>query len=205
MISPGEWYLFMQAVGFFWFPLMGIASFWSQFQDGLAAAERVFALIDAVPDVVQKDSHPVDHLRGLIEFKHLNFSYNEDEIVLPSFNLGIQPGETLAFVGHTGAGKSSLAKLIMRFYEFQDGQLLIDGTDIRSVDLDTYRRQIGLVPQDPFLFSGSVAENIHYSRPEADESEVCRAAELISGGDWIADLPHGLETDVDERGSNLSI
>jgi ABC-type multidrug transport system fused ATPase/permease subunit len=93
----------------------------------------------------------------------------------------------------------------MRFYEFQDGQLLIDGTDIRSLDLDTYRRQIGLVPQDPFLFSGSVAENIHYSRPEADESEVCRAAELISGGDWIADLPHGLETDVGERGSNLSM
>jgi ATP-binding cassette subfamily B protein len=204
-ISPGEWYLFMQAVGFFWFPLMGIASFWSQFQDGLAAAERVFALIDAVPDVVQNASEPVEALEGRIEFKDLNFSYTEKEVVLPKFNLRIPPGETVAFVGHTGAGKSSIAKLITRFYEFQSGELRIDDRDIRRLNLAQYRRQIGLVPQDPFLFSGTVVENIHYSRPEADETEVCRAAEQISGGTWIADLPSGLETDVGERGANLSM
>jgi ATP-binding cassette subfamily B protein len=204
-ITPGEWYLFMQAVGFFWFPLMGIASFWSQFQDGLAAAERVFALIDAVPDVVQNASKPVEALEGRIDFKDLNFSYTEKEVVLPRFNLRIPPGETVALVGHTGAGKSSIAKLITRFYEFQSGELRIDGRDIRSLNLDQYRRQIGLVPQDPFLFSGTVVENIHYSRPEADEAEVCHAAEQISGGTWIADLPSGLETDVGERGANLSM
>ncbi len=204
-ITPGEWYLFMQAVGYFWFPLTGIASFWSQFQDGLAAAERVYALIDAVPDVVQESAEPVSEIKGQINFNDLRFGYTEEEVVLPKFNLAIEPGETVALVGHTGAGKSSLAKLIARFYEYQGGELLIDGRDIRSLDLDAYRQQIGLVPQDPFLFSGTVAENIHYSRPEADESEVFRAAEQISSGDWIADLPHGLGTDVGERGANLSM
>jgi ABC-type multidrug transport system fused ATPase/permease subunit len=204
-ITPGEWYLFMQAVGYFWFPLLGIASFWSQFQDGLAAAERVYALIDAVPDVVQTASESLVSIEGRIDIKDLNFSYTENEVVLPKFNLTIEPGETVALVGHTGAGKSSIAKLISRFYEYQSGELLIDGMDIRRLNLEEYRRQIGLVPQDPFLFSGTVAENIHYSRPDADETDVCHAAEQISAGDWIADLPQGLETEVVERGSNISM
>ena len=204
-ISPGEWYLFMQAVGFFWYPLMGIASFWSQFQDGLSAAERVFALIDAQPDVEQIANEPVEELEGSIEFRHLRFSYSEKEIVLPDFSLEIHPGKTLALVGHTGAGKSSIAKLITRFYEYQEGELLINGRDIRRLDLDMYRRNLGLVPQDPFLFSGTVAENIRYSRPEATEKDVRQAAEHISGGEWLADLPNGLETTAGERGANLSM
>jgi len=205
VISPGEWYLFMQAVGFFWYPLMGIASFWSQFQDGLSAAERVFALIDAQPDVKQIANEPVEELEGRIEFRNLRFSYSDKEVVLPDFSLLIHPGKTLALVGHTGAGKSSIAKLITRFYEFQEGELLINGRDIRQLDLDMYRRNLGLVPQDPFLFSGTVAENIRYSRHEATEEEVRRAAEHISGGEWLADLPNGLETDAGERGANLSM
>ncbi len=204
-ISPGEWYLFMQAVGFFWYPLMGIASFWSQFQDGLSAAERVFALIDAQSDVEQIANEPVEELEGRIEFRNLRFSYSEKEIVLPDFSLMIHPGKTLALVGHTGAGKSSIAKLITRFYEFQEGELLINGRDIRRLDLDVYRRHLGLVPQDPFLFSGTVAENIRYSRHEATEKDVRQAAEHISGGEWLAGLPKGLETDVGERGANLSM
>ncbi len=204
-ISLGEWYLFMQAVGFFWYPLMGIASFWSQFQDGLSAAERVFALIDAQPDVEQTANEPVEELEGRIEFRNLRFSYSEKEIVLPDLSLMIHPGKTLALVGHTGAGKSSIAKLITRFYEFQEGELLINGRDIRRLDLDVYRRNLGLVPQDPFLFSGTVTENIRYSRPEATEKDVCQAAEHISGGEWLADLPNGLETNAGERGANLSM
>ncbi len=204
-ISPGEWYLFMQAVGFFWYPLMGIASFWSQFQDGLSAAERVFALIDAQPDVEQIANEPVDELEGRIEFRNLRFSYSEKEVVLPDFSLMIHPGKTLALVGHTGAGKSSIAKLITRFYEFQEGELLIDGRDIRRLDLDMVRRNLGLVPQDPFLFSATVAENIRYGRPEATEKDVRKAAEHISGGEWLADLPNGLETNAGERGANLSM
>ncbi len=211
-ISPGEWYLFMQAVGFFWWPLLNIASFWSQFQDGLAAAERVFALIDAEPKVVQIASEPVERLQGRIEFRHLRFSYvptgaesRSGEIVLPDFSLEIRPHETVALVGHTGAGKSSIAKLISRFYEFQDGELLVDGDDIRRLDLAGYRRHIGLVPQEPFLFSGSVLENIRYGLPGATDEQVCAAAERIAGGDWLAGLPNGLDTDAGERGANLSM
>jgi ATP-binding cassette subfamily B protein len=204
-VTPGDWYLFMQAVGFFWWPLMSIASFWSQFQDGLSAAERVFALIDAEPKVVQRGSEPVEGLDGRIEFRGVHFSYNEEEIVLHDFDLEIHPRETVALVGHTGAGKSSIARLITRFYEFQEGEILVDGRDIRSLDLAQYRGQIGLVPQEPFLFTGSVGDNIRYGRPEATDDEVHAAAKQISGGDWLADLPDGLDTDVGERGANLSM
>jgi ATP-binding cassette subfamily B protein len=209
-ISPGNWYLFMQAVGFYWFPMLGIASFWSQFQDGLAAAERVFALIDAESQVVQTAAEPIgatadSPMQGRIEFRHLKFTYTGDEIVLPDFSLEIRPKETLALVGHTGAGKSSIANLIARFYEFQGGQLLIDGRDIRRLDLGQYRRHIGLVPQEPFLFSGTVRDNIRYGRPEATDEQVREAAMHISHGDWLADLSNGLDTDVGERGSNLSM
>ncbi|MFZ5917844.1 MAG: ABC transporter ATP-binding protein [Chloroflexota bacterium] len=204
-VTPGNWYLFMQAVGYYWWPLINIASFWSQFQDGLSASERVFALIDADPKVVQTADEPVTELKGRIEFCHLGLTYTGDEIVLPDFSLRIEPGETLALVGHTGAGKSSVARLIARFYEFQGGELLIDGRDIRRLDLQQYRRHIGLVPQEPFLFSGSVQDNIRYGRPDALDDEVCQAAEHIGGGEWIADLPHGLDTDVGERGANLSM
>jgi ABC-type multidrug transport system fused ATPase/permease subunit len=204
-VSPGNWYLFMQAVGFFWWPIINIASFWSQFQDGLSAAERVFALIDAEPKVVQTATEPVETVAGRIEFRNLHFSYTGDETVLPDFSLDIAPQETIALVGHTGAGKSSLARLVTRFYEFQGGRLLVDGRDIRAFDLAQYRRHIGLVPQEPFLFSGTVRDNIRYGLPEATDPQVLAAAQRISHGDWIADLPEALETDVGERGANLSM
>ena len=205
VITPGNWYLFMQAVGYFWFPMMGIASFWSQFQDGLSAAERVFSLIDARPDVQQTGDTALASLRGEIRFTNVRFSYVPDEIVLPDFNLTIHTGETLAFVGHTGAGKTSLANLIARFYEFQGGSLCIDGHDIRTLNLPAYRRHIGLVPQEPYLFSGSVADNIRYSAPEASDADVVAAANHISGGEWLKVLSHGMATDCGERGSNLSM
>ncbi len=204
-MSPGDWYLFMQAVGFFWWPLLGIASFWSQFQDGLSAAERVFALIDAEPKVVQVAREPVGELEGRIEFRDLTFAYKDGEVVLPNFSLTIEPGETVALVGHTGAGKSSVARLIARFYEFQEGELFVDGQDIRRLDLGEYRLQVGIVPQDPFLFSGSVRDNIRYGQPQAADAAVREAASHIGGGEWLADLPDGLDTDVGERGANLSM
>jgi ABC-type multidrug transport system fused ATPase/permease subunit len=204
-VSTGDWYLFVQSLMIFFFPLTSIASFWSQFQQGLSASERVFALIDAEPKVVQTAQEPVPQLAGRITFQHLRFSYNDGEMVLPDFVLDIPAGQTLAVVGHTGAGKSSLVRLISRFYEFQSGALLIDGRDIRSFDLIQYRRQLGLVPQVPFLFSGTIAENIRYGRPDADEAEVIRAASTLGDGEWLRDLPQGLETDVGERGARLSL
>ena len=204
-LSAGDWYLFLQAVMLFWFPLTRIASFWSQFQQGLAAAERIFALIDARPRVVQIGSRPVTKLAGRIEFRGVNFGYNDEQRVLTGFTLTIPPGETLALVGHTGAGKSTLGKLITRFYEFDEGEILIDGQDIRRLDLADYRRQVGVVPQAPFLFSGTIRENIRYPRPEATDEEVARAAFGVGGGDWVDALPDGLDTEVGEHGGSLSM
>lgn len=205
LLSAGNLYLFMQAVGFYWWPMLSISSFWSQFQDGLSAAERVFALVDATPKVVQTAAEAVSAVQGGIAFRHMRFAYKTGETVLPDYSLEIRPGETLALVGHTGAGKSSIARLIARFYEFQEGELLVDGRDIRRLDLHQYRQHIGVVPQEPFLFSGTLRDNIRYSRPDASDEEVRQAAMHIGGGDWLADLPQGLDTDVGERGASLSV
>lgn len=205
-ISVGEWYLFVQGLTIFFYPVTSIASFWSQFQQGLAASERVFALIDDEPAVRQTAHEPVGRLRGEIIFEHVNFNYSTGRnAVLQDFSLTIPAGETLAIVGHTGAGKSSLVKLIMRFYEFQGGQLLIDGRDIRTLNLSDYRRQLGLVPQAPFLFSGTVADNIRYGRPDASDDAVAAVARQLGDGSWLDDLPQGINTDVGERGARLSL
>lgn len=204
-ISPGDWYLFVQAIGLFWMPLTSIASFWSQFQLGLSSSERVFSLIDAEARVVQTDNQPAPRLHGRVQFQEMDFRYTEQEHVLQTFNLTIAAGETIALVGHTGAGKSSLGRLIARFYEFQGGQLLIDGRDVRTFDLASYRRQLGIVPQMPFLFTGTVADNIRYAKPEASDSDVRRIAQTIGHGDWIETLPQGLETEVGEGGRGLSM
>jgi ABC-type multidrug transport system fused ATPase/permease subunit len=248
-ISVGDWYLFVQSLAIFFFPLTSVASFWSQFQQGLSASERVFALIDAEPRVVQTASEPVAELHGEIQFEGVDFRYRAVEgsmlnveravtqstlrtdqhstfnlqsstngepstfslqsttsngWVLQDFNLVIPAGQTLAIVGHTGAGKSSLMRLITRFYEFQGGRILVDGRDLRTLDLGQYRRKLGLVPQVPFLFSATVADNIRYGRPDASDAEVAAAAQRL-GDEWIADLPEGLATDVGERGARLSL
>ena len=204
-ISVGEWYLFMQAMGFFWFPMTSIASFWSQLQDGLSAAERVFSLIDAEPRVIQTDDLPAPRLRGHVQFSQVCLTYSGDTVVLPKFDLSIAPGETVAIVGQTGAGKTSVGRILGRLYEFQEGQILVDGQDIRTWELGSYRTQLGFVPQVPFLFSGTVADNIRYGKPEATDDEVQRVAAQVGGGQWVRDLPEGLGTDVGERGARLSM
>lgn len=203
-ISIGSWYLFVNSVDRFWFPMINISSFWSQVQAGLSAAERVFALIDAEPTVRQTDNLPVEGLRGEIIFDGVDFRYTQQEQVLEDFSLRIAPGESVALVGHTGAGKTSVVKLIARFYEFQKGQILVDGRDIRSFDLNSYRRHLGIVSQTPFLFSGTVADNIRYARPELSDEEIEAVARRVGGGEWLEALPDGLQTDVGERGSHLS-
>lgn len=204
-ITAGDWFLFLQGIRLLWFPLTSIASFWSQFQLGLAASERVFALIDAEPRIHQTDQQPVTHLSGDIELRDIFFSYDDRQTVLVGFNLKIAAGETVAIVGHTGAGKSSIARLVARFYEFQGGQLLIDGRDIRSFDLRDYHHHLGIVPQIPFLFSGTVTDNIRYARPDASDEEVAFVAQHIGGGDWLDALPEGLDTLVGEAGRSLSL
>ena len=204
-ISAGEWFLFVEVVGLFWFPLTSIASFWSQFQLGLSASERVFALIDAEPRVVQTGDLALTGLQGRVEFDAVDFRYTDQEQVLEGFDLIIEAAETVALVGHTGAGKSSLGKLIARFYEFQGGRLLIDGHDIRELDLDAYRSHLGIVQQTPFLFAGTVRDNIRYGKQDASDSDVIAVAHRIGGGDWLDALPNGLDTDVGEGGRGVSM
>ncbi len=204
-LTAGSWYLFIQGLSLFWFPLTSIASFWSQFQLGLAASERVFALLDAEPKVVQTGNLKLPEIRGEIRFENVDFRYNETEPVLQNFSLTIRPGETLALVGHTGSGKSSIGKLIARFYEFQSGRITVDGVDIRKLDLGDYRSRLGIVTQSPFLFDGTVMNNIRYGKAGASDAEVEEVARLVGGGDWIASLPRGLDTEVGERGGNLSM
>ena len=205
IITAGAWFLFMSSVSLFWFPMINLSAFWSQFQGALSATERIFALIDAEPAVIQTGSQAVPPLRGDIRFKGVDFRYGEKEQVLRDFSLHIRPGESVALVGHTGAGKSSIIKLTTRFYEYQGGSLLIDDRDIRSFDLRTYRRQLGIVSQTPFLFSGTVADNIRYATPGLADNAVEQIARQIGGGEWLDTLPEGLQTDVGERGSRLSM
>ncbi len=203
--SPEAWYLFVLSLSYFLFPVMNLSAFWAQIQQGLSAAERVYALIDADPNVIQEDDRETGQLEGHVRFEKVDFRYIPSEPILTQFDLLIPPGQNLALVGHTGAGKSSIAKLIARFYEFQSGKLLIDGHDIRSFDLTSYRQQLGIVSQVPFLFSGTVAENIRYARPEASETEILAMARRIGDGEWLETLPNGLESQVGERGGRLSM
>jgi len=205
-VTADTWYLFIQSVDRFWFPFMTLSAFISQFQQGLSSSERVFALIDAENNLNQTGEITLnDSLRGEIEFKDVMFGYKPGEPVFNGFSLKIAPGEDVAFVGHTGAGKSTAAKLISRFYEFQDGQLFIDGQDIRSFDLQSYRQQLGIVAQSPFLFSGTVRDNIRYGKPDATDDEINEIAHSIGDGDWLDTLPNGLDSDVGERGARLSM
>ena len=205
IVSVGAWYLFIMSLDQFFFPVLNLSAFWAQIQSGLSAAERAFALIDADPNVIQTDKQDVHPLKGRIHFDDLHFRYTDNEPILSRFNLLIQPGETLALVGHTGAGKSSIAKLIARFYEYQQGKLLMDGRDIRTFDFAQYRKQLGIVSQVPFLFSGTVADNIRYAAPDATDEEMLQMARKIGDGEWLETLPNGLQTEVGERGAHLSM
>jgi ATP-binding cassette subfamily B protein len=205
LVTAGAWYLFLSTLDRFLYPVMSISSFTTQVQSGLSAAERIFALIDAKHSVKQVEDIKPDDLEGRIDMEHVYFSYTPDEPILQDFSLHIKPGETLALVGHTGAGKTSIGRLIARFYEYQQGEILIDGIDIRRFDLVALRRQMGIVSQVPFLFAGTVEDNINYGCPKCDRGEILRIAREIGDGEWMETLPNGLDTQVGERGSQLSM
>ena len=205
IVSAGAWFLFLQSLDRFFFPVLNLSAFWAQVQSGLSAAERVFALIDAESQVVQVGNKPAIDLQGEIRFENVWFRYTEKEQVLEDFSLCIPAGQNIALVGHTGAGKTSVAKLVARFYEFQEGRILTDGQDIRTFDLNDYRRKLGIVSQIPFLFAGTVADNICYACPHVDLRIIEEIAYKIGNGEWLETLPQGLQTEVGERGGRLSM
>lgn len=205
LITAGAWYMFLLASDRFLTPILSITSYWTQVQTGLSAAERIFALIDSKHSVIQNDNIKVDGLTGKIDFNQLSFNYPTGGKVLDHFDLHIAPGENIAIVGHTGAGKSSIARLITRFYEFQDGELLIDDIDIRKFDLPALRRNMGIVTQVPFLFDGTVEENICFAAPDISREEITHLANQIGNGEWLETFSNGLGTQVGERGAHISM
>ena len=206
-VTPGELYSFTLYLWRFFFPLTQVANFYSQYQAGLAAMERIFGMMDVESEVKQKDEPIVlPELKGEIEFKNMDFWYKKNEPVFKNFSLKINAGEKVAFVGHTGAGKTTLASLISRFYEIKGGNILIDGVDIRDLHIQWYRQQVALVLQDSFLFSGSIEDNIKMGRifDNPTHEEIVAAAKAVQATEFIEDFPDGFQTDVLERGKRLS-
>ncbi len=198
-------YFFILMLNRFFMPLLEITRFFNQFEAGLAAVERIFSLMDSEPNVVE-DPNPiiVGELKGKIDFGKMTFHYNPSEPLYKDFTLGIPAGQTVAIVGRTGAGKSTLVSLLARFYDVSEGGIVVDGTDIRKYALQEYRDQIGIVLQDNILFSGSIEENIRYGKLKASREEIELAAKNVYAWEFIQSLPNGLDTEVGEKGTKLS-
>ena len=202
--SPAVILLFLLLLNRFLYPLVRVASQFSVIQSGFAAMERIFNIIDAEKEISNPENPIKKKLQGKIEFVNVYHQYVDGEHVLKNINLTIQPGESIAICGHTGAGKTTIASLLMRFYDIHKGSIKIDGIDIKDFDLKDLRSQIGLVSQDVFLFSGSVLDNIRYGNPDASLSDVHRVIDIVAAQEFIDALPDGLETELGERGKGLS-
>jgi ATP-binding cassette subfamily B multidrug efflux pump len=197
---------FLAYVSRFFQPIQELSQLYTTLQAAAAGGERVLELLDTQPDVEDRpNAIDMPPIGGRVELRDVSFSYRGDVPVLHHVNLAVEPGQMVALVGPTGAGKTSIANLIARFYDVDEGGVLIDGLDVREVGQRSLRRQMGLVPQDPFLFSGTIADNIRFGRLDAPESQVVQAARMANAHDFIAALPEGYQTEVLEGGVNLSI
>jgi ATP-binding cassette subfamily B protein/subfamily B ATP-binding cassette protein MsbA len=204
-ISVGVVVSFIQYVQNFFRPIQMVTQLWTTAQSALAAAERVFELLDIEPEIQDTpDAVELPKLKGQVRFENVSFSYDSDQPVLQDINLVANPGQMIAIVGPTGAGKSTLVSLLMRFYDVTSGKITLDGYDVRGVTQHSLRSQMGMVLQEPFLFSGSVQENIRYGRLDATPEEVEAAAKAANAHDFITRLLEGYATQVGERGSMLS-
>lgn len=206
-LTLGELVMFLGYLALFYVPINQIHSVNHLFQHALAASERVFEVLDTRPDVEDRPGvvAPTGRLQGAVRFDRVAFAYRDDLPVLTDVTLDVKPGERIALVGPSGAGKSSLLKLLMRFYDVKAGAVLVDGHDVRDLPLAFLRQHIGLVQQEPFLFNGTVRENIAYGDPTADQSRLEEAARAARAHDFIIDLPDGYDTWIGERGVKLSV
>lgn len=190
----------------FFDPIRDLVLQYTQLQRAMAGGQRIFEVLDTKPEIVDADDAVVlPDVRGEVTFDNVSFQYVDDVKVLDGIDLHVKAGETIAIVGQTGAGKSTLASLVSRFYDVTDGRVLIDGHDVRNIERKSLTRRLGIVLQDPFLFSGTVADNIRYGRLEATDDDVVESAKTVGAHDFIKRLPQGYDTPLHERGQNLSV
>lgn len=205
-MTAGTLVAFLLYLANFFDPVQQLSQLYNTFLSATAALDRITAVLDEEPDLVDApDAKELPPIRGHVHFDHVRFGYGELPDVLHDFDLDVPTGTTVALVGHTGAGKSTIAKLLARFYDPRSGRITIDGVDLRTVTQESLRRQLGIVPQEGFLFAGTIAENIAFGRPGASRAEIERAAAAVGADGFVGELDEGYDTPVGERGFKLSL
>ena len=206
LVSLGTMIAFGQYVWMITEPIVNLSTFYNEILVALAAAARVFEILDTKAEIVNApDAYELPEIRGSVEFRDVHFAYEEGQPVFQGLNLTVEPGETVALVGETGAGKSTVINLVSRFYDIQSGSIFVDGHDVRKVTLESLRGQVGVMMQDSFIFSGTVADNIRYGRLDASREEIVTAAKAVHADEFIQRLEEGYDTEVNERGNRLSV
>jgi ABC-type multidrug transport system fused ATPase/permease subunit len=205
-MTTGTLLAFIAYLANFFDPVQQLSQLYNTFLSATAALDRITNVLDEEPDIVDAPGAvPLERAAGHVRFDHVRFGYGELPDVLHDFDLDVPAGTTVALVGHTGAGKSTIAKLLARFYDPRDGRITIDGVDLRDVTQTSLRRQLGIVPQEGFLFAGSIADNVAFGNPAASRAEIETAAAAVGADDFIVELAEGYETQVGERGFKLSL
>lgn len=205
-VSIGDLVAFTTYTKMFWQPISNLSSFYNQLITNIAGAERIFEVLDTQPDIADQDNViELPDISGEVQFDHVSFSYEAGQKVLEDISFHIKPGETIALVGPTGAGKSTIINLISRFYDIQEGTITVDGYDLTQVSINSLRKQMGVMTQDNFLFTGTIKENIRYGKLDATDEEIVAAAKAVNAHDFIMKLEKGYDTELQERGTGLSV
>ena len=205
-VTVGTLVAFGTYISMFWQPIMNLSNFYNQLITNISGAERIFEILDTNAEIVDaKSVTQMPEIIGTVDFEHVGFSYEEGTDVLNDVSFHIRQGETIALVGPTGAGKTTIVNLISRFYDIQEGTICIDGHDIKSVSIESLRQQMGIMTQDNFLFTGTIRENIAYGKLDATDEEIIAAAKAVHAHDFITKLPDGYDTKLEERGGGLSV
>lgn len=205
-VTPiGTLIAFSSYISMFWRPIMNLSNFYNQLVTNISGAERIFEIMDTAPDINdESDSKELPQIKGEVRFDHVTFAYDKDTQVLNDVSFRIKPGETIALVGPTGAGKTTVVNLISRFYDIQEGNIYIDGNNIRNVSIESLRMQMGIMTQDNFLFSGTIKDNLKYGKLDATDEEIIAAAKAVNAHDFIIKMEKGYDTELKERGAGLS-
>lgn len=205
-VSIGTFIAFGSYIGMFWNPIMNLSNFYNQIITNIAAAERIFEIMDTEPAITDDTKvTEIPPIKGAVSFEHVSFSYDGITKVLNDVSFSIKPGETIALVGPTGAGKTTIVNLISRFYDIQEGIIRIDNYDVKTVTIESLRSQMGIMTQDNFLFTGTIRDNIRYGKLDATEEEIIEAAKAVHAHDFICQLEKGYDTVLTERGGGLSV